>query len=102
MNLPTVLSFLLSFSALRDWLKLLVIGGTIETCRRLCMQLWVSFIESFWITACFEERDVSYSKHPISPPFYTHRELTPCCYVAWLLFWLSKQPKWSKSATLTL
>ena len=62
LNLPGLLSFMLSFSALRDWLKLLVIGGAIETCRRMCIILWVSFVESFWITACFDETDVSYSE----------------------------------------
>ena len=62
LNLSTLLSFLLSFSALRDWLKLFIIGGAIETCRRTCISLWAWFMESFWITACLDERDMSYSK----------------------------------------
>ncbi|GJE98557.1 P-loop containing nucleoside triphosphate hydrolase protein [Phanerochaete sordida] len=81
LSVPNLMSFLLSFSALREWLKLLVIGGLIETCRRLCMQSWTAFIESFWITACFEERDVSYT---------------------WLLFWLSKQPTWSRARCINV
>ena len=60
-SISTILSLLLSFSALRDWLKLIVIGGAIETCRRSCMRLWSSVIESFWITASFDEHDQSYS-----------------------------------------
>ena len=62
LNLPALLSFLLSFSALRDWLKLIVIGGVIETCRRFGLKLWSSLVESFWITACFDERDTCYSQ----------------------------------------
>ncbi len=62
LNLSTLISLLLSFSALRDWLKLIVIGGVIETCRRTCLRLWSSFIESFWITASFDENDPSYSE----------------------------------------
>ena len=58
----TILSLFLSFSALRDWLKLIVIGGVVETSRRLCLKLWSTFIEAFWITASFEEHDDSYSK----------------------------------------
>lgn len=58
----TIFSLLLSFSALRDWLKLIVIGGVFETARRLCLRLWSSFTEAFWITASFEEHDDSYSE----------------------------------------
>ncbi|KAJ3527758.1 hypothetical protein NM688_g8085 [Phlebia brevispora] len=72
----TILSLLLSFSALRDWLKLIVIGGTIETCRRMCLRLWHLFIESFWISACFNDHDESYN---------------------WVMFWLSKHPKWQQA-----
>lgn len=61
-NLSTLLSLLLSFSALRDWVKLIVIGGAIETCRRSAMRLWSTFMESFWLTASFDENDSSYSK----------------------------------------
>ncbi|KAF7798694.1 hypothetical protein EIP86_009918 [Pleurotus ostreatoroseus] len=72
----TILSLFLSFSALRDWLKLIVIGGVVETSRRLCLKLWSTFIEAFWITASFEEHDDSYN---------------------WILFWLSKHPKWREA-----
>ncbi|KIP02268.1 hypothetical protein PHLGIDRAFT_96183 [Phlebiopsis gigantea 11061_1 CR5-6] len=76
LNIPALLSFLLSFSALQDWLKLIVIGGVIETCRRFGLKLWSSLVESFWITACFDERDTCYN---------------------WIMFWLSKHPKWSQA-----
>ena len=57
-----LLSMLLSYSALRDWLKLLIIGTVMETSRRLFLHLWQSIQESFWITACFDDDDESYSK----------------------------------------
>lgn len=62
LNLPGILSLLLSFSALRDWIKLFVIGGAIESARRCLMMVWAWIIESFWLTACFDETDMSYSK----------------------------------------
>lgn len=62
LNLPGILSLLLSFSALRDWVKLFVIGGAIESARRCLMMVWAWIIESFWLTACFDETDMSYSK----------------------------------------
>lgn len=49
-----------SASALRDWMVLLVIGSLFETVRRLLAVLWYSLINSFFITAVFEEDDVSF------------------------------------------
>lgn len=62
LNLSTLFSFLLSLSALQDWLKILVIGGAIEASRRTGLRLWYSVVELFWITACFDDRDASYSE----------------------------------------
>ncbi|KAI0769155.1 P-loop containing nucleoside triphosphate hydrolase protein [Irpex lacteus] len=81
LNFSSIVSFLLTFAALRDWLKLIVIGGVIETCRRGGMRLWATFVESFWLTACFDENDVSYT---------------------WALYWLSKQPTWSKARIIDI
>ena len=63
LNLSSILSFLLSFAALRGWLELFVIGGIIETSRRCALRLWAALIESFWLTACFDENDISYSAY---------------------------------------
>ncbi|KAG2137620.1 P-loop containing nucleoside triphosphate hydrolase protein [Suillus bovinus] len=68
-----LISFILSISALRDWAKLLIIGSFFETCRRLLATLWSSTIDSFFITATFEDYDDSYK---------------------WMMIWLSKQPSW--------
>lgn len=68
-----LISFILSISALRDWAKLLIIGSFFETCRRLLSILWSSTIDSFFITASFEDHDDTYK---------------------WMMIWLSKQPSW--------
>ncbi|KAH9946492.1 P-loop containing nucleoside triphosphate hydrolase protein [Amylocystis lapponica] len=75
-DLFSMLSMLLSLSALRDWLKLLLVGGVIETCRRFFFGSWESLVSSFWITVTFDEEDDSYD---------------------WILHWLSKNPKWSQA-----
>jgi chaperone BCS1 len=61
-TLGSLLSLLLSLSALGDWLKLIVLGGLLETCRRLLFSSYDKFIESFFITANFQEGDSSYGK----------------------------------------
>lgn len=45
---------LLSMSAVRDWMKLLLIGAFLETCRRLIAKSWESIQDYFWLTATFE------------------------------------------------
>ncbi|KAJ7472309.1 hypothetical protein B0H11DRAFT_2195949 [Mycena galericulata] len=75
-DISSLLTLLLSFSALRDWMKLAILGGVIEMCRRFVFGGYHKFINSFFITACFEEQDASYE---------------------WMMVWLSKQPSWSKA-----
>jgi hypothetical protein len=70
----SLISLLLTFPALRDWLKLIVIGGILETCRRSFFSIWNSIVASFFITAQFQDDDDSYD---------------------WMMVWLSKQPAWS-------
>ncbi|KAH7921236.1 P-loop containing nucleoside triphosphate hydrolase protein [Leucogyrophana mollusca] len=60
-------------SALRDWAKLLVLGSFFETCRRLLSSLWSWAIDSFFVTAHFEEDDTSYQ---------------------WMIIWLAKHQSW--------
>jgi chaperone BCS1 len=40
----------------------LIIGSFFETCRRLLATLWSSTIDSFFLTASFEDHDDSYSE----------------------------------------
>ncbi|KAJ6598474.1 P-loop containing nucleoside triphosphate hydrolase protein [Mycena vulgaris] len=75
-DLSSLLTLLLSFSALRDWMKLAILGGLIETCRRFVFGGYHKLINSFFITACFEDQDASYE---------------------WMMVWLSRQPSWSKA-----
>ncbi|KAJ7768290.1 P-loop containing nucleoside triphosphate hydrolase protein [Mycena metata] len=75
-DLSSLLTFLLSFSALRDWMKLAILGGFIEMCRRFVFGGYTKLVNSFFITACFEEQDASYE---------------------WMMVWVSKQPSWSKA-----
>jgi chaperone BCS1 len=57
----SLLVLLSSFTALRDWMKLAFLGGLIEMCRRFVFGGYAQIVNSFYITACFEEQDVSYS-----------------------------------------
>ncbi|CAA7269219.1 unnamed protein product [Cyclocybe aegerita] len=75
-DVSSLLSFLVSFSALREWLKILVFGSALETLRRLAFHFYYKIYNSFFITAHFEEDDSSYD---------------------WMMLWLSQQPTW-KSA----
>ncbi|KAL1748772.1 P-loop containing nucleoside triphosphate hydrolase protein [Schizophyllum fasciatum] len=64
------------FAALPDWLKLLIVGGVVEACRRTLSTLYDRVLGAFFITATFEEDDDAYD---------------------WMLVWLSKQPSWSSA-----
>lgn len=61
-NLPTTIASLVSISALRDWLKLLVIGGVFEFCRRSAVKAYYAVYNWFFLTAIFMEDDASYGK----------------------------------------
>ncbi|KAI0791922.1 P-loop containing nucleoside triphosphate hydrolase protein [Abortiporus biennis] len=61
---------------LQDTLKLVVIGGTVETARRASLSAWNGFVDSFFLTAHFSQEDYPYD---------------------WLMHWLSKQPAWGRS-----
>ncbi|ESK86376.1 mitochondrial chaperone bcs1 [Moniliophthora roreri MCA 2997] len=61
---------------IQDTLKLVVIGGTVETARRVSVSAWNGFIDSFFLTAHFNQEDYPYD---------------------WLMHWLSKQPAWGRS-----
>ncbi|KAJ7267446.1 hypothetical protein C8J57DRAFT_1327732 [Mycena rebaudengoi] len=80
LGMPTDLSglfaLLLSFSALRDWMKLAILGGLLEFFRRFAYMGYNKLVASFFIRAVFEDQDSSYE---------------------WMMVWLSKQPSWSKA-----
>ncbi|KAH8107701.1 P-loop containing nucleoside triphosphate hydrolase protein [Cristinia sonorae] len=59
-----------------DGMKLVVLGGTVETARRMASSGWSHFINSFFLTAHFSEEDYPYD---------------------WLMLWLSRRPEWQRS-----
>ncbi|KAL1714742.1 hypothetical protein EV715DRAFT_266395 [Schizophyllum commune] len=65
-----------SGNGIQDTLKLVVIGGTVETARRASVSAWNGFVDSFFLTAHFSQEDYPYD---------------------WLMHWLSKQPAWGRS-----
>ncbi|KAF9259866.1 P-loop containing nucleoside triphosphate hydrolase protein [Marasmius fiardii PR-910] len=74
-NILAIFPFLFSFSALRDWVKIFLIGGLFETCRRWFGYVYEKVVDSFYMTAVFDQDDVSYQ---------------------WMMVWLSTQPAWAK------
>ncbi|KAF8475170.1 P-loop containing nucleoside triphosphate hydrolase protein [Russula ochroleuca] len=74
-DFPSLLTFTHTFSALRDYLKLIVLGGSFEALRRLYSASYRSLVDRFFITATFESEDVSYE---------------------WMLFWLSSRPQFRR------
>ncbi|KAL5532989.1 hypothetical protein ACEPAF_4763 [Sanghuangporus sanghuang] len=58
-----------------DGMKLVVLGGAVETARRVSGSAWSSFVNSFFLTAHFSEEDYPYD---------------------WLMLWLSKRPEWQR------
>jgi len=63
-------------SSVLDGVKLVVLGGTVETARRVSSSAWSHFVNSFFLTAHFSEEDFPYD---------------------WLMLWLSRQPEWQRS-----
>ncbi|KAI6040225.1 P-loop containing nucleoside triphosphate hydrolase protein [Pisolithus marmoratus] len=59
-----------------DGMKLVVLGGTVETARRVSSSAWSHFVNSFFLTAHFSEEDYPYD---------------------WLMLWLSRCPEWQRS-----
>ncbi|KIK01466.1 hypothetical protein K443DRAFT_564872 [Laccaria amethystina LaAM-08-1] len=80
-DLSSLVTFLCSLSALRDWLKLLVFGFVLESLRRLAFHFYYKLYDSLFITATFEEEDASYD---------------------WVMVWLSKQPSWSQTRNVQI
>ncbi|GLB41667.1 putative AAA ATPase family protein [Lyophyllum shimeji] len=77
----SILGFLFSFTALQDWLKLIVIGGVLESSRRLFYSAYNKFVNSFFITAIFDDGDDSYD---------------------WMMVWLSKHPSWAEAREIQI
>jgi chaperone BCS1 len=95
-DLPSLILFFFSFSALRDWIKILLFGSILETLRRFALHVYRTAYDSFFITATFEEEDVSYGKYPVE--FLQSVKFIGLMIVGWVCYWLSRQPTWSRFA----
>jgi chaperone BCS1 len=74
-DFSSLITFIYSFSALRDYLKLIVLGGALETLRRLSSASYTSLVDRWFITATFESEDLSYGGHSFF--FATGRTIDP-------------------------
>ncbi|KAJ6573418.1 hypothetical protein DFH09DRAFT_1151815 [Mycena vulgaris] len=74
--LRSLMTPLVNGSSVVDGMKLVVLGGTVETARRVSSSAWNHFVNSFFLTAHFSEED-----HPYD----------------WLMLWLSRRPEWQRS-----
>jgi mitochondrial chaperone BCS1 len=63
-DFSSLLAFIYSISALRDYLKLIVLGGAVDTLRRLYSASYRSLVDRFFITATFESGDASFGERP--------------------------------------
>lgn len=61
-DFSSLIAFVYSFSALRDYLKLIVLGGAFETLRRLYSASYTSLVDRFFITATFDSEDLSFGE----------------------------------------
>jgi len=75
-GLGSLVTMLLSFSGLRDWLKLIVLGGALETLRRFASSCWEWALAAFFLTIHLDNDDIAYD---------------------WMMIWLSLQPAWRKA-----
>ncbi|KAI0333831.1 P-loop containing nucleoside triphosphate hydrolase protein [Cubamyces sp. BRFM 1775] len=79
LSLPQLLFALVSSSAVRDWVKLLLVGAFFETCRRLLTKVWEDGGDYLWLTATFEWDDETSE---------------------WISYWLSKRKVFSSARTI--
>ncbi|KAH7098573.1 P-loop containing nucleoside triphosphate hydrolase protein [Auriculariales sp. MPI-PUGE-AT-0066] len=56
-SINDLFALFMAFGALREWLKMILLGGALETCRRSASTLWASIVNSFFLTAYFEDSD---------------------------------------------
>ncbi|KAI9459022.1 P-loop containing nucleoside triphosphate hydrolase protein [Russula earlei] len=80
-SFSSLITFIYSFSALRDYLKLIVLGGALDTLRRLYAASYHGFIDRLFVTATFDSEDFSFQ---------------------WMMFWLSSLPQFRQFRDFTV
>ena len=61
-DFSSLVTFIYSFSALHDYLKIVVLGSALETLRRLSSASYTSLVDRFFLTATFESGDLSFGE----------------------------------------
>ncbi|RPD59014.1 P-loop containing nucleoside triphosphate hydrolase protein [Lentinus tigrinus ALCF2SS1-7] len=69
-SLPEMIFMLLSMAAIRDWVKLFLIGAVLEGSRRILAKSWEKLTDYVWVTATFESNDDA---------------------AEWLMYWMSQK-----------
>lgn len=76
-SIATLATVFLSFTGVQDWIKLFLIGGVLETCRRTILQGWQNILDLVWITVDLEDGDDSYGgSFHLSPSNWRRRAIT--------------------------
>lgn len=80
-DIGSLITFVLSLGALRDWIKIFFLGGLLESARRFFTYLYSAIWEAFLVTVEIVDDDQAH---------------------AWLILWLSKQDRWTKARRVEL
>ncbi len=91
-DFSSLMAFIYSISALRDYFKLIVLGGALETLRRFYSASYSNLMDRFFITATFDSEDMAFSEQ-LSPHDLFIRLIQGS---GWMMFWLSSLPQWRR------
>ncbi|KAK0237257.1 hypothetical protein EDD85DRAFT_771030 [Armillaria nabsnona] len=95
-------------SSVIDGMKLVVLGGTVETARRVSSSACISFLSPLHLSSLLASSAVAWEPHPISMPSTRYWPVTSTFFLTahfseedypydWLMLWLSRQPEWQRS-----
>jgi len=56
-SIATLTALLPSFTGLRCWLTLILIGSILGICQRVAPQAWDAIVDLFWVTIEFDSAD---------------------------------------------
>ena len=72
-DIPSLIAFILSMGGLGDWLKLFIIGGLVESARRLITSAYNALLASFVLTLHFDGDEPPYQWLMVSSSFSFRR-----------------------------
>ncbi|KIM69685.1 hypothetical protein SCLCIDRAFT_720322 [Scleroderma citrinum Foug A] len=82
-------------SSVVDGMKLVVLGGTVETARRVSSSAWSHFVNCKPLVSVTHSH--SYSRLPHTAFFLTAHFSEEDYPYDWLMLWLSRRPEWQRS-----